>query len=367
MLAAVWAFCVAPASAEVFGPEVASRFAPVVEFAGGERDLPASVPWYLEHSTLEWHNDDGCPSDPIRSQRPWSEAEIRALGEGGYATQARDGSCHKAGPRFTTSEHTRPTDGGRPPRLAPSDGFVLNLQGSSEAVRDGIPDTTPNEPRRYTGSPVYYESGDLIERGTSMGDYAYLTYWFFYAYDNGFGPQNHEGDWEGMSVIFKATSPGHYRPVALGLNQHSATQGIAWKERRFPHDRPLVFSAKGSHATYDHAFGVNLHTDTTGGGVLWETAAQLLPLANEPWRGYCGGWGQVGKAAESPLHLGDTTGPSGPGCVVNGRLIKNAIPAGWGVPAPVGQAALGDRGRRSRSLSQGQCRGRSGTRGSPRP
>jgi hypothetical protein len=340
VLGAVCAFRAAPASAEVFGPEVASRFAPVVEFAGGERDLPASVPWYLERSTLEWHNDDDCPSDLIRSLRPWSEAEIRALGEGAYATQSRDGKCRKAGPRYTTSEHTRPTDGGRPRGLARSDGFVLNLQGSSEAVRDGIPDTTPNEPQQYTGAPVYYESGDLIKPGSPVGTYAYLTYWFFYAYDQAPLHQNHEGDWEGMSVIFAETSPGHYRPVALGLNQHNGIQGLSWKERRFPQDRPHVFSAKGTHATYDHALReLAIPFDRTGGGMLWDTSTQMLPLADEPWRGYCGGWGQVGK--EAALRLSLTTGPSGPGCVVNGRLIKNAIPPGWGVPAPLGQVAPG--------------------------
>jgi hypothetical protein len=304
--------------------------------------LPASVPWYLERSTLEWHNDDGCRSDLIRLPRPWGEAEMKALGEGGYATQSRNSSCRKAGSRYTTSDHTRPTDGGRPRGLAFGDGFVLNLQGSSEAVRDGIPNTTPNEPGQYTGAPVYYESGDLIKPGSPVGTYAYLTYWFFYAYDEGFADQDHEGDWEGMSVIFAETSPGHYRPVALGLNQHNGIQGLSWKQRRFPHDRPHVFSAKGSHATYDHALKEHAFPfDRTGGGMLWDTSIQMLPLANEPWRGYCGGWGQVGKEAESPLHLSFTTGPSGPGCVVNDRLIKNAIPPGWGVPAPVGQALPG--------------------------
>lgn len=332
VLTAACALRAAPAAADVFGPEVASRFAPVVEFAPDERDLPASVPWYLNRSTLEWHNDDGCRSDVIRPLRTWSVSEMEALGAGGYATRSRDGSCHKAGPRYTTSEHTRPTDGGRAPGLAPGDGFVLNLQGSSETVRDGIPDTTPDEPRWYTGAPVYYESGDLVKPGSAVGEYAYLTYWFFYAYDEAPLNQDHEGDWEGMSVIFAETSPGHYRPVELGLNQHSGTQGIAWKERHFRHDRPLVSSAKGSHATYERA--------STAGRVRWDTSKQMLPLADEPWRGYCGGWGQVGKEAEFPLlHPSFTTGPSGPGCVVDGRLIKNAIPAGWGVPAPVDPAA----------------------------
>jgi hypothetical protein len=328
--------------AAVFAPDVVSRFAPTVVLAGGENYLPASVPWFLNRSTLEWHNDDGCGYDLIRPARRWSVAEMSALGTGQYATKSRDASCRKAGPRYTTRDHTRPTDGGRPGGLAASDGFVLNLQGNGDAVRGGIKDTTPEDPGRYTGAPVYYESGDLAKPGVPVGTYMYLTYWFFYAYDNGPGPQNHEGDWEGMSVIFGQVTPGHYRPVALGLNQHRGTEEVRWDKRRFPGERPLVYSAKGTHATYDHDWfdHIGPNADTVGGGPLWDASASALPLASQPWAGYCGGWGQVGEEAEL-LGRGDTTGPLGAGCAVNGRIIKAAIPKGWGTPAPLGQGPLG--------------------------
>lgn len=330
------------AAASEFGADVAARFAPVVEFAKGERNLPASVPWFLNQSTLEWHNDaDDCDSDLIRARRPWNLATMAALGDGGFVAGSRDARCRKTGRRFATNEYTRPTDGGRPGGLGHTDGFVLDLRGEG-AVRGGIPDTAPGSPASYTGAPVYYESGDLAKPGAAAGDYMYLTYWFFYPY-NGGGPFRHEGDWEGMSIIFGQTSPGHYSPVELGLNQHDGTQGIAWKDRRFPRVRPRVFSAKGTHATYDRAFGrLSLHRfDTTGGGPRWETTTRLLPLATEPWTGYCGAWGQVGSLAGSIGHTGATTGPLGPGCVVNGRLIKRAIPDGWGAPVPVGSGLPG--------------------------
>jgi len=321
------------ASAAVFGPDVVQRFAPTVQLAAGEGTLPTSASWFLNRASLQWHNDDGCDADVLRPVRVWSTGDMSALGAGGYSAKSRDEDCRKAGPRYTTRDHTRPRDGHRPPGLSAADGFALDLTDTSDARR-GIKDTTPEDPQLYTGAPVYYESGDIAKPGAPLGKYMYLTYWFFYAFNDGIGPQNHEGDWEGMSVLFGKTSSGHYRPLALALNQHRETKEIPWHSRRFAGERPLVYSAKGTHATYDHDWPGRLgpFADTVGGSVSWDTSVSALPLYDQPWAGYCGGWGEVGR-------LGDTTGPLGPGCIVNGRAIKDAIPDGWGPPAPHGRGA----------------------------
>ena len=324
------------APAAVFGPDVAQRFAPVVRLAAGEKTLPASAQWFLDRASLQWHNDDGCRTDLFHPVQVWSTGDLNALGNGGYSTKSRDKNCQKAGPRYTTRDRTRPTDRHRPSGLTATDGFFLDLIDSSD-VRWGIKDTTPEDPQLYTGAPVYYESGDIAKPGASSGEYMYLTYWFFYAFNDGPSGQNHEGDWEGMSILFGETSPGHYRPRALALNQHSGTQEIPWRSRRFAGQRAVVYSAKGTHATYDHdgAFRIGPFVETVGGGPDWDTSLSVLPLYDQPWAGYCGGWGQVGRLARvpTPLGRGDTTGPLGPGCLVNGRSIKDAIPDGWGPPA----------------------------------
>lgn len=322
------------APAAVFGPDVVQRFAPIVRLAGKEKTLPASAQWFLDRASLQWHNDDGCRTDILRPVQVWSTSAMNALGTGGYATKSRDEDCQKAGPRYTTRDHTRPTDRRRPRELTVSDGFFLDLIDSTDA-RWGIKDTTPGDSQTYTGAPVYYESGDIVKPGAPLGTYMYLTYWFFYAFNDGLSAQNHEGDWEGMSILFGQTTPGHYKPLTLALNQHRGTQEIPWPGRRFVGERAQVYSAKGSHATYDRDwFGrAGPSLDTVGGGPLWDTSGSLLSLYDQPWVGYCGGWGQVGLLAGA-AGIGDTTGPLGPGCIVKGRPIKDAIPNSWGPAAP---------------------------------
>ena len=78
-------------------------------------------------------------------------------------------------------------------------------------------------------------------------------------------------------------------------------------EIKFNHGHPIVYSAKGSHASYNrvgnfHTIGVD---KTRDGGYKWKTWKHCLPLKDQPWRQFAGAWGEVGTARS-------TTGPLGP-------------------------------------------------------
>ena len=111
----------------------------------------------------------------------------------------------------------------------------------------------------------------------------------------------------------------------MRYHQHDDSQPVAWNSTCRTSDLdaqcepggtpyPVVFVAKGSHASYPKA---GLTTQCVAGGRLCSVdihqqgkprATWLGPLqdvAAEPWYGFGGAWGAVGS-------LDDFTGPLGP-------------------------------------------------------
>lgn len=76
-----------------------------------------------------------------------------------------------------------------------------------------------------------------------------LQYWFFYPYNDGPGPFDHEGDWEHATVRLDARG----EPVGVYLARHEDNapgRFRAWSRVRREGDHPIVLSARGTHATY---------------------------------------------------------------------------------------------------------------------
>ena len=77
-----------------------------------------------------------------------------------------------------------------------------------------------------------------------------LQYWFCYYYDD--WANQHEGDWEGISLLLRRTSAG-YEPVGAGYYAHETGTRRHWTEveRSVAGGlHPLVYVAAGSHASY---------------------------------------------------------------------------------------------------------------------
>ncbi|HEY5976660.1 MAG TPA: hypothetical protein VIT85_02285 [Solirubrobacterales bacterium] len=148
-----------------------------------------------------------------------------------------------------------------------------------------------------------------------------VQYWFFW-YFNQFNDL-HEGDWEGMQVVFEADNPEQALkegPSEVGLFQHGGGEKADWEDAKVQKegDHPIVYPAAGSHATfYDSA--VYVENGQGGSGVGCDNTSEplrrldvkpvVVPTHADPdgrfaWLTYEGHWGQLEK--------GFNNGPTGP-------------------------------------------------------
>ncbi|KAI0389531.1 hypothetical protein F5Y17DRAFT_448556 [Xylariaceae sp. FL0594] len=187
----------------------------------------------------------------------------------------------------------------------------------------------------------------LVDKGSGVVD----AFWFFfYAYNLGqtvLGTRygNHVGDWEHAMIRFESGVPR-----AMFFSEHEGGQAYAWQavEKRGNDtrtQRPVIYSAVGSHAMYampgDHPYVLpfNMLRDQTDRGPLWDPsknfrgywydyavegdAEGLEPTEENPdapvsWFHYRGSWGDklYGLDDERQWRLFGqyhyVTGPQGP-------------------------------------------------------
>ncbi|MGD9696278.1 MAG: hypothetical protein AB7V42_11535 [Thermoleophilia bacterium] len=161
-----------------------------------------------------------------------------------------------------------------------------------------------------------------IARQADRPDRIALQYWLYY-YFNDFN-NTHESDWEFVQIVFPASSAEEalrVSPVEVGYAQHSGGERAGWDDDKLERrgDRPVVYVAAGSHASFfsphlylgrsaNEGFGCD-DTRTPSRAVPLE--ARLLP--DEPsgpddpaaWLGFAGHWGEL-----RPPPFDGPTGPA---------------------------------------------------------
>lgn len=276
-----------PSKAAAAPPPIYKLLAPFVYLADGEKNPPVYAELFLQHSSLKWSHTR-CRDDGLAAE---GRVNWGSLGKGSYRHQKKSGfpSCNHGGAYYASNQPVRPHEmGGR-------DGMFLDLNNA----RRGVGGTT---------APVYFE---YVPKH-------YITYWMFYPYNNGPTKQNHEGDWERITIRLNI----YNRPARVAYFGHGGHCIRLWEDAPKYHGHPIVFSARGTHASYPRAgkfptkFGFH---DTTSAGPVWPTWPKAYNAKTRPWYGFGGAWGEVGE-------FKDTTGPSGPG-------VKNPLPSNWYGPA----------------------------------
>jgi hypothetical protein len=138
--------------------------------------------------------------------------------------------------------------------------------------------------------------------------YRVVQYWFFYAF-NDFrtavrGTNNHEGDWECVTV-YLAQEGEEWRPRHAAYSSHHGQQTRPWDEIECAdaaRQHPLAYVGRGSHACYPERgahklgwgpFGVRDHALGDGvevGPGLWGTP-RILTETEPDWLFFDGFWG----------------------------------------------------------------------------
>lgn len=144
-----------------------------------------------------------------------------------------------------------------------------------------------------------------------------ITYFFFYSYNDGppgIGDvQNHEGDWERVTVMLD----DNFRPTEVRYAAHDGMNSArSWADAPTEDGRPVVYVGQGSHASYPEPgqWSTNFpgaYDQASAGGIRYDLAGRpAVDVTAQPWYGSHVLWGERGSAQE--FGQGATSGPTGP-------------------------------------------------------
>lgn len=105
------------------------------------------------------------------------------------------------------------------------------------------------------------------------------------------GLGDHEGDWEGVALLFRAE-----KPIALYVSQHNGGQWLCRSDLEWSDDRPVFYLAQGTHASYARPGrqprnGIGIADDLTSRGPLFDGGPALRSLTAQPFAEFQGHWG----------------------------------------------------------------------------
>ncbi|HEV2781324.1 MAG TPA: hypothetical protein VGX25_18225 [Actinophytocola sp.] len=276
---------------------LARQLAPAVWLAENERNFPMDASRFIANSDLWFDHGDGCADD---------EPVAREVSERGLAGD----------------EYRHP--GSVPPTLARPHATVRCQH--DERGPHYQPNTSDQEPG--TGKGFYLDLDDAQRRGDGPNAPVYwqfvgedggagaFVYWLFYGY-NDFDINNHEGDWERVAVRVDGE-----RPTGVTFWRHNEPScSLPWERVEKAGNRPVTYSASGSHGSYHRQGTFPLATaliaDDTSPGTPWHTWDNLRAVEKEPWWGYRGLWGVTGPEGFS--------GPAGPNPDRHDKIRSDAL------------------------------------------
>lgn len=294
--------------------ELLRRFEPILRFNRGERFFPMDVGTFVARASL-WVRSGGRSA---RCLAPAGDLTLDRLGKF-HAGDERDVLFLRGGAPMTAAEVAKhslrerrrspdPRDTfragrGRLARVGYTSRVVDALFSLSLLARGRVPGdlatsalVTYREAIREDERYRYY--GRVLERGP----WTALQYWYFYAFNDWrsqfFGTNDHEGDWEMVSVFLDTAASGGPRPewIVCSCHEYPGTHlRRHWDTVETRGDHPVVYAGAGSHAGYcragDYLAKIELPAmrpligPARAARSFWrDTLHQYLPYEEEPPR-----------------------------------------------------------------------------------
>jgi hypothetical protein len=351
-------------------PSYVTKHAPLVHLYSGEEFWPSDISQHVEHMTAYFGDE------PINSTEKWTLHNLHELNKYSDKVTLRSDDDVESRPNWLHSHHNTPkpfpddkdgdhdtgppvgNPGGRPEAREPTTWYDVDKNRPVHKISDPRNRKPQNRRRQesnghkpdangYSAAPAVLV---VVDKGSGIVD----AFWFFfYSYNLGqtvfsirFG--NHVGDWEHCMVRFE-----HGVPRGVFFSEHEGGQAYAFEAVEKRGERPVIYSAVGSHAMYalpgNHAYVLpfKLLKDVTDKGPLWDPALNnyayhydytkeedhdpeakheplsLIPAASNPhaptsWFHYRGRWGDEVYSLADPRQwrlFGQyhyVTGPNGP-------------------------------------------------------
>lgn len=156
---------------------------------------------------------------------------------------------------------------------------------------------------RVIGDTVYaraYQSSDGA---------VWLEYWIWYYYNNGENREsidNHEGDWEHIDLRLGED----LTPVKAVYGEHTYASRCDWSDVEQSDDRPVVYVARGRHASWFAPGTFGDYDDRNDGlGARVTPSVELVTSGAPSWISWPGRWGSTNFDVGGPL---ETRSPPGP-------------------------------------------------------
>ncbi len=290
-------------------------YEPVLRYTAGELFLPTSVEAYLAKCSL-WADDGG-------SRRRRRVEELVAAGELTPGGLAAAGVRHRNRPlylRFVQEQLTRAEVAAwrreDRPRLRgkarfAAVGVLARLIDAfvrlSLLVRGRVPGGLVAAAHRLAAAALA-QAGEQPDRAGAVrtaygrvlrtGGYTVLQYWYFYPFNDWrstfYGVNDHEADWETISVYLVPDEDGDLAPAWVGASSHDLA-GPDLRRRwddpqlRREGDHPVIYPGAGSHSGAflpgDYVVSVELPALRRVVNWLQHARRRLLPWTAEPGRG----------------------------------------------------------------------------------
>ena len=307
-------------------PPVVTDLAPVVYLHGQEQLLPTDPDRFVALSELKWNHDGGCSDDRLARVGRIAPASL-ARGDGRYRgrkAKSLRSSCSRTGRTYAPPEFTRPLDDRN---TTGAEGFFLRYTGPAAGTASGPwPVLYEYVPGKYVAYWLFYAQSRPVKVASSVirrvGASRFLD-----------TVGGHQGDWEHVTIRLDAIE----QPLEVAFYSHGAPRIRPWTEVEQEDGRPVVYVARGSHASYAAANTANgdrrcfpaigCFVDPTEKGRRWETWRVLSDVRAKPWYGFGGAWGSLGQWYRAEGVIGrrrETSGPLGPS-----RWKTEVAPAAW--------------------------------------
>ncbi|GAB3495075.1 hypothetical protein [Nocardiopsis coralliicola] len=240
--------------------ELLRRFEPVLTYTRGELFFPTDVGRYVAACSL-WIEEDGQEREVVPAGQLTldllAEAEQRWPGRFLHLRFVQESSLRAEARRFRRS--TRPVIPklGRLAAVGVLGRLLDVLVKFSLLIRGAVPGgvaaaaATRYRDRLDDGGATYYA------RVIREGGYIALQYWFFYAMNDWRsiygGVNDHEADWEKITVYLAEDPDGGVRPLWLGASSHEYRGDDLRRSWDDPQlhlrgEHPVVFPGAGSHS-----------------------------------------------------------------------------------------------------------------------